>query len=324
MLGQEINEHHLQLFFETMFERQEIWHRRFILKQDKPWTENEILRDYKFTNVYRELDRNSQFQIDNFFKGETNRKELIWKTMFFRFFNNPEFFTFIKKQTDDGHYSFRGYIPDWADFKMQELRKLVELYREENLNPFTNAYLVNSQACPGMTRDNCFITKVIPTLHGRVGELSLLLKKARNPEEIIKYLETLPSVAGFMSHEFYQDFTYSERYTDIKLMRFDQNDFTNAGPGAVEGLKLIFPNLKTRKQYTEAIYYLRDISSKMLERIGSFKYLGYNKKFKKYFVSEKGFLTLHNIEMWLCEQQKYVKMQRGTGKQRSKYIQKTF
>jgi len=324
MINQEVNQHHLELFFETMFERQEIWYRRNILKQERPWTENEILRDYKFTNVYRELDRNSQFQINNFFKGETNRKELIWRTMFFRFFNNPEFFKFIKTQTDKGGYSFTGYIPFWNDFKVDELRKLVQLYRAEKMNPFTNTYLVNSQACPGMSRDECFITKVIPTLHDSVDELSLVMKKARNPEEIIKYLETLPSVAGFMSHEFYQDFTYAPRYTDITLMRFDQNDFTNAGPGAVEGLKLIFPNLKTRKEYTAAIYYLRDISSEMLKKLGDFKYLGYNKKFQKYFTTENKEVTLHAIEMWLCEQQKYVKMVNKTGKQRSKYEQKTF
>ena len=52
-----------QLFFETMYERMMIWKRRFIEQKPQPWTENAILRDSKFTNVYRELDRNSQWQI---------------------------------------------------------------------------------------------------------------------------------------------------------------------------------------------------------------------------------------------------------------------
>src|SRR6188474_1206844 len=110
----------LTLFFKTMYERQEIWYKRH-LNRRPPWTENEILRDYKFTNVYRELDRNSQYQINNILKVETDRKELIWKLMFFRFFNNPEFIEFIK----DNDKKWNG-VPDYDNFSQKRLKANME------------------------------------------------------------------------------------------------------------------------------------------------------------------------------------------------------
>ena len=62
----EVYEPYLRLFFETMYERQLIWKRRFIDKKERPWTDNKIFQESKFTNVYRELDRNSQWQIKTF------------------------------------------------------------------------------------------------------------------------------------------------------------------------------------------------------------------------------------------------------------------
>ena len=74
----DVHQEHKRLFFWLMHERMAIWKRRFIDKKDRPWTENEILRDYKFTNVYRELDRNSQWQIKNILlDDELSLKNLI-------------------------------------------------------------------------------------------------------------------------------------------------------------------------------------------------------------------------------------------------------
>jgi len=320
----------LYLFFQTMYERQKIWYKRNILKREAPWTDDKFLRDYKFTNVYRELDRNSQFQINHIIKVEKNRTELIWKMMFFRFFNQPEFFTFIEEFTkeadEDGaeDFSFVGMIPRYNKFRPLELKALMEAYRAIGGNPFTNAYLTNSQACPEKTRDECFAFKVIPMLHKLVPKISRTLEEAGDPDEIIKLLLTLPSVSNFMAHEFYQDFTYVPRYTGVELMDFDQDDYTNVGPGCEAGIRLIFPNRKTNKEKLAAIYYLRDIAPTYLAKFGDFKYLGYNQKAQVYIcpdiLNEK--VTLHQIEMWLCEFQKYWKMQVGIGKQRSKFTPK--
>ncbi len=315
----EMFEPNLNLFFQTMFERQEIWFKRFMLKSGRPWTNDKFLRDHKFTNVYRELDRNSQWQIKNIFLKEKSRKELLWKIMLFRFINQPDFFDWMASTGVWGNKP----LPDYSEFDSEVFYQAIIDYRATGNNPFTNAYLINSQSCPGKTRDHCYGYKVIPTLHNNIGDLLKILLKAKTPQEIIKFLKTLPAVADFIAHEFYQDFTYAYRYSGIRLTKFNQDDFTNVGPGASIGIRLIFPNLKGKVDQELGIYLLRDLAEECLSEFGNFKYLEWNSDKQKYFTTSKCNITLHQIEMWLCEFQKYWKMQIGKGKQRSKFTPQT-
>lgn len=355
-------EPHLRLFFETMYERQLIWKRRFIDKKERPWTSNKIFQESKFTNVYRELDRNSQWQIKNILlDDELSLKNLIWKMMVFRFFNNPETFTFEPKgksvqpslfgaQTKSGlkqaqstselisAKKWRNGIPDYDEYDEEEFSRFIAGVRSSGQNPYTTAYLINSQATPGMPRDYCYTRVVIPTLHKNMNKLIATVMSAKKPEDIISYLKTLPAVADFIAHEFYQDFTYIPRYTGRRFMMFDQNDFTNVGPGASIGIRLIYPNLKTVREQKRAIYDLRNIADDWLHKIGvekgeSFPYIGWDIEKGEYYTftrdevltgempmhNQYDGITLHQIEMWLCEFQKYWKMIIGEGKQRSKF-----
>lgn len=364
----EVCEENLTLFFKTMYERQMIWKRRFIDKKPRPWTNNKIFQENKFTNVYRELDRNSQWLIKNIIlDDELDLKNLIWKMMVFRFFNNPETFTFEAKDkiiqpSLFGDYEksglkqaeskeelisatkWRNGIPDYDEYDEDEFSRFIAGIRSCGKNPYTTAYLINSQATPGQPRDYCYTRVVIPTLHKKIDELIKVVKTAETPENIIEYLKTLPAVADFIAHEFYQDFTYIQNYTNREFMKFDQNDFTNVGPGASIGIRLIYPNLKTVREQKQAIYSLRDIANKYLDKIGiekkeMFPYLSWDKEKGEYFtytsddlefddlmpsdfMYKKG-ITLHQIEMWLCEFQKYWKMKIGKGKQRMKFIPKS-
>lgn len=310
-----------QLFFETMYERMMIWKRRFIEQRPRPWTENVILRDSKFTNVYRELDRNSQWQIHNILLDSSlSPMNLIWKLMVFRFFNNPETF-----KCGIEWRGWRNGIPDWKDYNEDEFAVFIDDVRKSGQNPYTNAYLINSMSTPGKSRDYCYTRLVIPTLHKRIPQLISVVRNAESPESIIDYLKTVPAVADFIAHEFYQDFTYIPRYTNRKFMKFNQNDFTNVGPGASIGIRLIYPNLKTIREQKQAIYWLRDAAEEQLVKIGLAKgepmgYLEWNKESQQYQLVDKCNITLHQIEMWLCEFQKYWKMMIREGKQRSKFV----
>ena len=348
----DVHEENKRLFFWLMHERMCIWKRRFIDKKERPWTENEILRDYKFTNVYRELDRNSQWQIKNIILDNSlSLKNLIWKMIVFRFFNNPETFTFSPKnkviqsdlfgaptksglkqaQSHDELISatkWKNGIPDYDEYNEDEFSMFIAGIRSTGLNPYTTAYLINSQATPGQPRDYCYTRVVIPTLHAKIPEIIKTVISAKSPEDIISYLTKMPAVADFIAHEFYQDFTYISRYTDRKFMKFDQNDYTNVGPGASIGIRLIYPSIDNLRDQKQAIYWLRDAAEKELAKIAKSKgepmyYIEWDKKKRQYYFSDECNITLHQIEMWLCEFQKYWKMTIKTGKQRSKFEPKT-
>lgn len=299
-------------FFATMIERQEIWKRRFLMHKPAPWTEDKILRDYKFTNVYRELDRSSQWMLQNITTDENlDLKNVVWKQMVYRYFNSPNAFQYA---IDNGIW--RNGIPDYAEYNEDQFADVISTVRSNGLNPFTNAYYINNTSLsnPGKGRDWHYSHRVIPTLHDCFDDLYCLIKNADSPKQIFDILCLLPGSGAFIAHEFYQDYTYIPRYTGKKLMRFTQNDFTNVGPGASLGLRLIYPSLRTQES---GIYALRDESLKYLT--GKFSYLNWDIQNHRYCISNTGEITLHQIEMWLCEYSKYWKMKTGKGRQRSTF-----
>jgi hypothetical protein len=312
----EVQQENLNLFFETMKERQLIWKRRFIDKKERPWTENKIFQEYKFTNVYRELDRNSQWLIKNIILDDSlDLKNMVWKMMVFRYFNHPE--TFMLKTSND--------IPNYNEYNEEDFTNFIAEVRQAGINPFTTAYLIYSGSGVGCKRDDYYTKKAIPMLYDKLDEIIQVAGTAERPEEIIACLNKLPGVSNFIAHEFYQDFTYVDRYTNKHLMKFDQNDYTNVGPGASLGIRLIFPNL-TYKEQKSGIYKLKEMAEEKLKSVvvdEKFPFLYWDKSKREYYIGEECNITLHQIEMWLCEFQKYWKMSIKKGKQRSKFTPKT-
>lgn len=321
-----VDEKLLKLFFTTMEQRQLMWYNRHILKLDYPWGNDKILNEYRFTNVYRELDRNSQFEIklinDDFFNFNT----IIWNILIFRTFNSPEFFDFVEKNTD---WKF-GIIPhDNIEKDKLKLFKLASEARKQGINPFTNAYLTNTMSCVGFSRDYCVIIKRLPQLVKLFEILINYLIKEKdyryrvaeiyNVDNLIDFFKTVDGVSDFMAHELFVSMTYINKYSRY-VFPFNENDFTNTLVGSTEGLKLIF-NFKDFKKQTnlhpkQLIYFLRDISEKFLSK--DFKYIQFDRISKQYQLCEHN-ISLHQIEMWLCEFQKYIKVRDGYGKQRQRY-----
>lgn len=302
----DISDENMNLFFETMFDRQRVWKKRFILNEKRPWSDDTIIQNNKFTNVYRELDRSSQWQIKNIILKNNSDLNYVWKLIVFRLFNKPELFDFLEG------------VPSFKNFDKEIFLEGVTEFRNTGQSPFTNAYYINSKFARG-TRDECYCLVSLEYVHNHMLDFIKLLESANNPNQIMDFLVKIPGVANFVAHEIYQDLTYLRIYSDCKIMKFTQNDFTNVGPGASLGVRLIFPSLQKR-DYDESIKLLRDISSSRLSDYGEFDYLSWNKKNRNYEISTVGELSLHQIEMWLCEFSKYWKMKVGLGKQRSKFV----
>lgn len=321
---EDVNKANFEEFFKIMYERQEVWYKRFMLKQNPPWTDNKILRDYKFTNVYRELDRASQWLIKTVLMDHTlfNRRELLFRMIIGRFYNEP--YTFDKSRS---RHAIE--LPYYENFDAEELWEQTVNYRIKVGNPWHQAYLMNpSLAKPadwnnkGMFKDEVYCKHIFVEVHKKIGKLDAIIRTAKKPEDVIAFLETLPAVAGFMAHEFYIDMCYVARYWKEPLFEFTQMDYTNVGPGAKSGIRMIFPSLEG-KDIIKGIYWLQELAAEELAKYKGFKYLEWNKGLKEYYITDTPNITLHQIEMWLCEFQKYKKMQWGAGKQRSKFEIKT-
>lgn len=312
---EEVNEVHLVEFFQTLYERQEIWYKRNVLNLPKPWTKDQILSNYSFTNAYRELDRSSQYLIKNVLTDTSlSLEDLVFKIMVYRYFNKPDAF-------EDQII----YLPNYGMFSPLQLWQDVVSCRSSHYNPWHTAYMSNlvwaTKFKPeiGMLKDWAYCRELFPKFHDEaVPTITKMLREGVEPKKIMKWLEKLPSISGFISHELFLDFCYIDKYNKYQI-NFDENSYTNVGPGASLGIRLIFPSLKPEEQ-EKAIYVLRDIAKDMLPE--DFKYTSWDKKKREYIISNEFNMTLHNFEFWLCEFSKYKKMQWGLGKQRSKFVPK--
>ena len=291
----DVHEENLKLFWYWIYERHWIYQRRFMLKKPAPWTKDPILRDFKFTNVYRELDRVSIWGQNNIIRTEKSLLNRIFALIIFKLFNNPETFEEVGIQ--------------WYDtFDPEKFERRLKRIVDRGENPFTDAYLVNSMAYQGMKKYIAYAKFVAPFVHKNMGLFYKTIRTSKAPQEIIKVFKLINGVSDFVGYELYCDLDYFRP----EVMQFDQNDYVNTGPGALTGVRWIFPNRATSyKEAEKVIYHLRDEQDSYFKLFGfeDFPYL--QNKYKK--------LSLREIEHSLCEFQKYKKMQLNIGKRRQKF-----
>jgi hypothetical protein len=294
----EVVEDNLHEFWYWVNERQNIYYNRFILKKPQPWTANRLLADYKFTNVYRELDRNSVFVIENIVNNtKLTEKEKVFQIIIFRLFNRPETFTAI------------GGVPRLKGFTGDELYKKMKTLVDKNIFVFTQAYMITPSVCKeNMIRWEYYSKIITQFVYNNIDSIYNTIKQAETPQAIIKELKRIPGVSDFISFEFFSDFEYVEG-----LMKFDRNSFVNIGPGAMMGLRLLFPK-KSMEGLQSCVEIVNHLTAEQefyfdMYMIYNFKYL--DNKYKR--------LTLREIEHSLCEYQKYWKLKNNLGKQRMEF-----
>lgn len=308
------SEENLELFFHLMYERQMIWKRRFINHEEAPWTTDAILANYKFCNLYRELDRSCQWEIRNIIMDKSlDLKNLVWKILVYRTFNNPE--TFAR-----GLGKWSNGIPDFDDYNIDEFAEHIDSIRADGVNPFTSAYSIAGSIVIGESLDDQYTKTVIPAIHNSLNVLMAIVENATAPEQIISFLMTIPGVSSFLSHEYYQDFTYIPIYSDKSFMKFDQNDYTNLGPGSNQGVRLLFPGLKPAERIS-SYSYLQKLAAEKLRTLGEERgdceiYAAWDKDLESYVLSDEYNLSLNQIEGALCEFSKYYRLLHDIGNPR--------
>lgn len=273
-----------------MYERHMIWHRRFKLHLPPPWTKDPILRDLKFTNVYRELDRGTIYYKEKIAKHAGDNYNLLWLTVAYRLLNRVE--TFEKVD-----------LPFWCSWEREKRNfwsALNKLHKTECV--FTNAHLTLPVHEKGASKIDKYI-EVLDKLYYSVESIWDECEDAESLEQLFQMLKSIDCVGNFISYEICCDLML------VKAVPFSENDWANCGPGAKGGIKLIFPLLAERGEYLQGMRRLANEQGQHFRRLGlDFPYL-YPCKL----------LTLRSIEHSLCEFRKYVNVQHGVGKHRVKF-----
>ncbi|KKL48280.1 hypothetical protein LCGC14_2327110, partial [marine sediment metagenome] len=75
-------------FWDFVVERHRIWHRRFIEKQPWPWTDDLILRQFHFCNIFRDLDKGTIWYTDHVVNAPMSLSSAVWATIIYRLVNS--------------------------------------------------------------------------------------------------------------------------------------------------------------------------------------------------------------------------------------------
>ncbi|WP_172448591.1 nucleotide kinase domain-containing protein [Caulobacter mirabilis] len=195
-----------------------------------PWTDDRILQTFKFCNVFRAADRVSQYMIKDVAYADDagDFADRAFQIVAFRTFSNIE--------TWDGLRQELGHAPRVADLSSGAFEKALDRVKRRNGGLYTGAFILCATKAYGF--DDKHRNHVGLFKHMFVQErLDRTIAGSNSLEQVVRALQSFPLMGPFMAYQTAIDLNYSE------LIDFSENDYTQAGPGALRGLKKAFLDL---------------------------------------------------------------------------------
>ena len=234
-------------------ERQNIYFRR-LRGAPPPWTDDEILRGYRFTNAYRVADRVSQYLVSEVIYHQDLPKEpseVVFRILLFKLFNRIETWEVLARQMGPIVLA-EGPFAQIDKILMDELRAGRCIY--------SAAYIMPTRGVGDHTeRKHQMHLQLLERMMGDC--LAERLAEAGSMSEGYDLLRSYPSIGPFLAYQFITDINYSE------VVDFSEDEFVAPGPGAQEGLRKCFADTGGLA-YEELIRLMMDIQEEEFERLG--------------------------------------------------------
>lgn len=287
----------LDLFWWFITERQQVWHRRVVKEQPSPWTDDDILQEYRFTNVYRELDPGTQYVIQNILEKDASRQDKIFNVMLYRLIGRLE------------THEYLGFQPleafDAAEFE-EQLK-----HRRDDLGEtvFTGAYMVSGYNQMGSSDK----VENVAALFGEVTDDPTFFEDLLSAESLpdaYGLIRSQPGFGNFLSYQALVDLLYPVDYYDgDSVLPFSPDDWSAPGPGAQKGLKQLVTEFNGFTRL-DVMRWLRQYQQEEFDRLDlDFPYLETED-------GDRYELSLANIQNCLCEFYKYHKILHSNGRAR--------
>jgi alpha-glutamyl/putrescinyl thymine pyrophosphorylase clade 1 len=214
------------LYWYFTSERQRVFEQR-VAGEPGPWTDDPILREFKFCNVFRAADRVSQYMLRDvcYHNEPCSAEDRLFQIVAFR--------TFSKTATWCAVRDFLGRYPVLDDLADGSFTAALDHARVQNGGLYTGAFILCATDAYGQSAKHRNHVELFRHmfLHDQLGGK---LQEARSLREIYNLLHGYPLMGDFMSYQISIDLNYSA------LLDFSENDFTQAGPGALRGIRKVF------------------------------------------------------------------------------------
>ncbi len=203
-------------------QRQDLFMRR-VTGTPPPWTDDPVLANYRFTNVYRAADRVSQYLISNIlYRGEQTGSEIFFRALLFKFFNKIETWEHLESKL--------GAV-SWKAFEFDRYANILDEIALRREAIYSAAYIMPSPAF-GHRRKHRNHLQLLEYIM-RDGAPSRI-EKSRSLREVFEILRAYPSLGDFLAFQFTIDLNYSQ------MLDFSEMEYVRAGPGARSGIRKCF------------------------------------------------------------------------------------
>jgi hypothetical protein len=211
-------------YWQFAAERQAMYERR-LSGASGPWTDNPILRAFRFTNAYRAADRVSQFLIAEIQYREDRSQapaELFFRTLLFKIFNRIETWTLLERH--------HGPLA-WQSIDLHAVNSTLNQAMASGERIYSAAYIMPPPRLGRQRKhENHLALLEMMMLDG----LPARLQRARSLRETYDLLKPYPGLGPFLAFQYAIDLNYSN------LLDFNEEDFVVAGPGALDGIAKCF------------------------------------------------------------------------------------
>lgn len=267
-------------------ERERIRERKELDYPRDSWTDDIILKKYRFTNVRRKDDRVSKWLIENISENPNlGLSDKIFNTILFRAYNKIETAEILRLPWEACYgapsrsvaESIKGYASLHPKYKWYG-----SAYFQSGLKgAWVDSYESGNSA-----------GRMLDMLDYVAGEnLDELMLSCENQQEVFEVIKTIPGFANFLAYQVFVDLTY------IPEFPFTDEEFTVSGPGCNRGINLVFSR-RDGLTDEELIFWLRD-NQEVLDLL-----------FK---------VTVMDLENCFCEISKYIGFRENPKKRMRKY-----
>lgn len=232
--------------------RQDVFFAR-LAGQDRPWCDDPVLSQYKFTNAYRASDRVSQYLIKEVIYNQPwSYEDTFLRVLLFKLFNKIETWQLLEK-----HF---GEISR-ATFDFNTYDRVLDAAITSGVRIYSAAYIMpsGSRRKYGPLRKHQFHLGLVKQLHNE--QFHLALQDCSTMQSAYQMLLSVDSIGKFLAYQLVTDFNYSE-YFDFK-----ENEFVVPGPGAMDGLAKVFSDLG-QFSHADTIAWMMDKQEYHFERLG--------------------------------------------------------
>ncbi len=305
IIDQNLNEENLKLFLYWIIQRYKIHLLKDVEGKPYPWTEDEILKSYSFTNVRRIQDTVTKFVLNEIcLNKELTLKQKVINLIIFRIFNEPSKYKLIKlpiRQSFIKNEDFNEFL----NYHIENITTDEILYRPAYMHSgAVKAHDTFAQSIPSNLRPFYIVWKCYKQNIQTIVQHILNDNRTKVFDEIL----SIKGIGPFLAYQIYVDLTYCPQ------TKLTENDFVHLGEGALRGVDIVCPKIPTTKRYL-FIHFVEENLNTWLT-----KYYGVSlQELMCDLPQDKRYLSLSNIQNCFCEFSKYYRFKFTTTPLKRRY-----